>query len=81
MSLFMKVEISLIQYLDFLIQRQATSKPKELAQKLAMSERNVYRYLEYLQTDCGLALDYNQTRQSYVYTTPKQFELRLGKKS
>ncbi|MCU0444089.1 MAG: hypothetical protein MUE85_04170 [Microscillaceae bacterium] len=77
----MKIEISLIQYLDFLIQRQATGNPKALADKLQMSERNVYRYLEYLKADCGLDLDYSDSQQSYVYTTHKQFEFRLGKKS
>lgn len=60
-------QIMLIERLDGLIRRTQTGSPKQLAEKLGVSERTVYRILRDLR-DMDLPIEYNDLKNSYIYT-------------
>lgn len=53
-----------MEYLDELINRQATGTPKELAAKLGLSERTVYRYIRHY-IDKGYKIQFCRYKKSY----------------
>ena len=53
--------------LDKLIQSKCTGTPKDLAEKLNVSESTIYRLLKILREDMGLRLNYSYKQRSYVY--------------
>ena len=53
--------------LDQLIQRKATGTPRELAQKLNISESTVYRLVRILRDDMGLGVEYSNKYKCYMY--------------
>lgn len=53
--------------LDKLIQRKATGTPKELANRLNISESTVYRLVRVLREDMGLSVTFCNKNKSYVY--------------
>lgn len=59
-----------IQRLDNLIRQKRTGSPKELAEKLNISERWLYYFLDELKTDLGCPIRYDRRKRSYVYETP-----------
>lgn len=64
MKLF--VEINLLERLDQLIRLKATGTPCELAQRLDISEREVYRIIADLRSK-DVKITYCKKRQSYFY--------------
>lgn len=52
--------------MDELIRSASTGNVKELADKLALSQRHVYNYLRIL-NKIGKATDFDPARNSYVY--------------
>ncbi len=63
----MKKYIQRLKNIDSLIQTQSTGSPKELAKKMNMSERMIYRYLHNLR-GLGAPISYNYEKRSYMYT-------------
>jgi hypothetical protein len=59
-----------IQRLDALIRRKSTGSPKELAQKLGISERWLYIFLDELKQELDCPIRYDRSRRSYVYKEP-----------
>lgn len=61
-----------------LIRKKATGTPRELAAKLDICERQVYRILEGLK-DEGLPIHYSKTLRTYYYTAEvfMKFELSV----
>ncbi len=59
-----------IDRLDSLIRRKCTGSPKELAEKLGISERWLYIFLDELKTELGCPIRYDRKRRSYVYDKP-----------
>jgi len=55
------------QRIDKLINMQATGTPKQLAQRLAISERQLYKYLCFMKKELNAPIKYNKQRQSYYY--------------
>jgi biotin operon repressor len=55
-----------LQRIDALIRRQNTGSPKDLAEKLEISERQVYNCIEELK-EMGLPISYYRNRQTYAY--------------
>ncbi|AQG78102.1 hypothetical protein [Spirosoma montaniterrae] len=55
------------QYLDSLIRKRATGTPRELAQKLGLSERTWYKLRDELINDIGVPLAYCSVRKTYYY--------------
>jgi biotin operon repressor len=68
--------IQRIVRLDKLIQMKATGSPKELANKMGVSERSVYDDIKQLKTDFGCPIAYSRIRKSYYYT--KDGEITFG---
>lgn len=56
-----------IERLDALIRRKSTGPPKELARKLDISERWLYKLLGELREELDCPIEYDQYKQSYVY--------------
>lgn len=52
---------------DQLIRRKATGSPKELADKLHVSESTVYRVLRLLKHNMGLSIEFSEEKNSYIY--------------
>lgn len=65
-------QIGLIERIDQLVRLKATGSPKELAEKLEISESTVYRTMEIIK-ELGAPVEYNLFCQSYVYTSNVKF--------
>lgn len=65
-----------LEHLDALIRRKATGNPKELADKLGMSERAWYRLRDFLTNDLQVPLGYCTKRKTYYYQ--REGNLMLG---
>lgn len=59
-----------INRLDMLIRNKRTGPPKELADKLNISERWLYTLLDELKTELDCPIRYDRKRRSYVYDEP-----------
>jgi predicted transcriptional regulator len=55
-----------VNYLEELIHKQGTGSPKELANKLGISERMVYRYITVLKGD--KLVHFCRKRNSYIFS-------------
>lgn len=56
-----------IDRLDALIRRKSTGTPDELARKLGISERWLYKLLKELKEELDCPIIYDHHRQSYIY--------------
>lgn len=56
-----------IRRLDALIRRKSTGPPEELADRLDISERWLYKFLRELREEFDCPIVYDHYRQSYVY--------------
>lgn len=65
-----------LEHLDALIRRKATGNPKELADKLGISERAWYRLRDFLTNDLQVPLSYCTKRKTYYYH--REGNLMLG---
>lgn len=66
-----------IKSIDHCIQLKCTGTPKELSQKLAISERALYETLN-LMKDFGAEINYNHCIRSYCYENEGKFEVKFG---
>jgi predicted DNA-binding transcriptional regulator YafY len=69
-----------LQTIDHLIRIKGTGTPKQLAQRLCISERTLYEILA-LMKDKGAPIKYCKTRQSYYYQTDGEFAVKFFSKS
>jgi hypothetical protein len=65
-----------IRRLDDLIRRKSTGTPKELANKLDISERWLYVLLDELKNELGCPIKYDRKRRSYIYG--EHGKIRIG---
>ncbi|MET3128351.1 hypothetical protein ABID42_003470 [Arcicella rosea] len=68
-----------LSYLDRLIKLKATGTPKELSQKLGITERAWYKYRDELINDLNLPITYCPFSRSYIYTEEGSFEIGFRK--
>jgi len=68
-----------LQRIDQLIRLKATGTPRELANKLGVSKRTVYEYIQTLK-DMDAPICYCKVSRSYVYEEPGRFEINFKKK-
>jgi predicted DNA-binding transcriptional regulator YafY len=61
-----------LKSLDYFIKSQTTGNARELAEKLEITERSVYNYLN-LMKSMGAPIVFSSYRQSYVYEDDGQF--------
>lgn len=66
--------IERIRYVDYLIQSKSTGTPEELAAKLNISQRQLYRILHYLK-EMDAPVSYCKCRKTYFYQ--KKFNINL----
>lgn len=57
-----------IKHFIYLVQKERTGSPIELANKIGISERMVYNYVGILKNDFDVPIDYNRYKQSYCFT-------------
>jgi len=62
--------INRIERMDRLIRRKSTGNPKELAEKLNISERWLYIFLDELRSELDCPIRYDRRKRSYVYEIP-----------
>jgi transcriptional antiterminator len=62
------VNIKKMKYLIHLVQSKTTGTPKELAEKIAVSERMAYHYLKQLKEKSKAPIKYNSHIQSYFFS-------------
>ncbi len=60
-------------HLNTLIRKRATGTPKELAERLGITERAWYKIRDELIHDLNVPLAYDPQRQTYYYTEAGQF--------
>lgn len=66
-------QIEVLERIDQLIRLKATGRPKELAERLGVSEATVFRMIETMK-EMNAPICYNLTRQSYIYTETTHFK-------
>lgn len=68
--------LDLIDRLDGLIRRKATGRPSELARRLNVCERQVYKLIKILK-DLGAPVAYSNDRETYYYEQEVEFRRDL----
>jgi DNA-binding IclR family transcriptional regulator len=63
----MEKYVTRLALVDKMIKRKSTGTPKELSQKLQISESTVFRLLRTMKESMGLKFDWNPEHNSYVY--------------
>lgn len=63
-----------LERIDYLIQTKATGTPSKLADRIGISERCVYKYLN-LMKDFGAPIKFDNGRQSYYYDEEGHFKI------
>lgn len=61
------LDIRIIIKIHELILVEFTGNPKNFADKLGISERTIYNYLEYMKTELHAPIIYNSLKKSYCY--------------
>ncbi|MEX1269883.1 MAG: hypothetical protein WEA56_12805 [Balneolaceae bacterium] len=56
--------------MDALIRQKRTGPPKELAEKLGISERWLYMFMDELKMELDCPIQYDRKKRSYVYEEP-----------
>ena len=69
-------QLNRLQQIDQLIRQKRTGNAEELAEKLQISRRHVYRWLEEFKS-LGLEIDYKREIKSFVYLKPYQINITL----
>ena len=73
-------DLYLLQRLDYLIRTHATGSPKDLARRLELSERQIFRLIQKMK-DIGFPIAYSKSQQYYYYDgeVKIRFELVINK--
>lgn len=61
------MDIRIIIKINELIHTERTGSPNDLANKLELSIRTVYNYLEFMKTELNAPIQYNNSKKSYCY--------------
>ena len=69
-------QLNRLQQIDQLIRQKRTGNAQELAEKMKISRRQVYNWLDELKA-FGLEIEYNRQIRSYVYLKPYQINIQL----
>lgn len=69
-------DLFMLQRIDQLIRMQATGTPVQLASRLQVSERKLYRLLEQLK-DQGFPIAYDKQKDSYYYEIAVKIEFSV----
>jgi predicted DNA-binding transcriptional regulator YafY len=67
-------QIERLQLLNKLVKEQRTGKPEELADRMGISRRQLYSYLEFLK-DQGVEINFSRKLNSFIYTCDQNLEI------
>ena len=67
-----KLYMNRIRLIDSLIRGKKTGSPGDLAEKVGISESNVYNYINYMR-DAGAPIAYSKKQKTYYYTNSVNF--------
>ena len=70
-----------IQQLIEYIHEGATGSPNEIAIKLGVSERMVFKYIDIIRTEFKAPVKYNRISKTYFFETSGNLDLRWQKKN
>jgi predicted DNA-binding transcriptional regulator YafY len=73
--------IKKLERLDQLIKLQATGSPIELAKKIGMSERMIYKYIDFMKTALHAPIEYSRDKKTYRYTENGAINFKWEKKN
>jgi transcriptional antiterminator len=65
-----------LQRLIEAIEQRSTGNAREISQKLDVSERMVYNYLDVLKNEFGAPIKYDRAMKSYFFTEEGKIELQ-----
>jgi hypothetical protein len=68
-----------LTYVNHLLKTKSTGTPKELAEKLGLSERGWYKFRDQLVNDLQLPIKYCNYRKTYYYTEEGTFVIGFRK--
>lgn len=58
-----------------LVLTETTGNPRELAERLGVSERSIYNYMSFIKTELNAPLEYDTLKKTYYYTHNCEFNL------
>lgn len=67
-------QIERLQLLNRLVREQRTGSPEEFGERLGVSRRQLYAYLEYLK-DHGIDIIYSRKINSFIFSNDKELEI------
>jgi predicted DNA-binding transcriptional regulator YafY len=70
------MNIKNIQLLIEFIEKTETGNPAELAAKLGVSERMIYKYLDILKSEFNVPIKYNHSKKTYFFSETGSIDLR-----
>lgn len=65
-----------LEYLNTLIRKKSTGSPEQLADKLHVSERTIFEYIDILRS-LGAEIKYCRIKRSYCYSTDGTFDFQF----
>lgn len=66
--------IQCLKRIDYFIQKKGTGTPQQLAARLGVTERCLYKYLNVMK-ECGAPIKFSNSRQSYYYDEDGHFNI------
>jgi hypothetical protein len=69
-------DIFLLERLDYLIRNRATGNPVQLAERLDVCDRTVYRLIAHMR-EVGLPIAYDKENETYYYEKPVQLRVDI----
>ena len=69
------MNIEIVQKLLLFIKNENSGTPSELATKLNMSERMIYKYISFLKTEFNAPVKYCRKKKSYRFTENGSIDL------
>lgn len=71
--------IERLDHINYLIKSKSTGSPRELSQKVGLSESKLYEYI-LLMKNLGAPIRYSKLRRSYYYEFNGEFNFKFIKK-
>lgn len=65
--------------IDSLISRGNTGSPKQLGERLGLSERAAFKYLKFMKEELDAPIEYSKSSCSYKYTKNGEFNFKYEK--
>ncbi len=74
------MNIKKTKYFIHLVEKERTGTPAEIAEKLEVSERMIYNYVQVLKNKFNAPIEFNKYRKSYQFERPGKLHWEWVKK-